>query len=76
MDTILISAKEAKRIAEERQEIYRVMDLIWTETLHGNKSAYCEELSDDTIKQLEDLGYEVEERGLIRDTPSYYISWK
>lgn len=72
----IITADVARKIAEERLQLRRVMVYIWQLSINGEKSLILENLYDRTIKSLEENGYMVEERMGLTDNPSYYISWK
>lgn len=72
----IIRADVARKIAEERLQLRRVMEYIWQLSINGEKSLILENLYDRTIKSLEEYGYMVEERMGLTDNPSYYISWK
>lgn len=72
----IIRADVARKIAEERLQLRRVMEYIWQLSINGEKSLILENLYDRTIKSLEENGYMVEERMGLTDNPSYYISWK
>jgi len=72
----IIKADVARKIAEERLQLRRVMEYIWQLSINGEKSLILENLYDRTIKSLEENGYMVEERMGLTDNPSYYISWK
>lgn len=72
----IIKADIARKIADERMQLRRVMEYIWQSSINGEKSLILENLYDRTIRQLEDNGYMVEERLGLTDNPSYYISWK
>lgn len=72
----IITADVARKIAEERLQLRRVMEYIWQLSINGEKSLILENLYDRTIKSLEENGYMVEERMGLTDNPSYYISWK
>ena len=77
MDQIpIITAYKAKKIANEKSQLLRVMEYIWQLSINGEKSLILENLYDRTIKSLEENGYMVEERMGLTDNPSYYISWK
>lgn len=77
MDYIpIITAEKAKKIAEEKEQIRRVMELIWQSAIDGEKSIILDNLNEKTIEELEMWGYQVEERMALTDNPSYYISWK
>lgn len=72
----IITADVARKIAEERLQLRKVMEYIWQLSINGEKSLILENLYDRTIKALEENGYIVEERMGLTDNPSYYISWK
>lgn len=72
----IIKADIARKIADERTQLRRVMEYIWQSSINGEKSLILENLYDRTIRELEDNGYMVEERLGLTDNPSYYISWK
>lgn len=72
----IITADEARKIADERLQLRRVMEYIWQLSINGEKSLILENLYDRTIKSLEENGYMIEERMGLTDNPSYYISWK
>lgn len=72
----IIKADIARKIADERMQLRRVMEYIWQSSINGEKSIICENLYDRTIRELEDNGYMVEKRLGVTDNPSYYISWK
>lgn len=72
----IIKADVARKIAEERLQLRRVMEYIWQLSINGEKSLILENLYDRTIKSLEENGYMVEERMGLTDNPSYYINWK
>lgn len=72
----IIKADIARKIADERMQLRRVMEYIWQLSINGEKSLILENLYDRTIRELEDNGYMVEERLGLTDNPSYYISWK
>lgn len=72
----IITADEARKIADERLQLRRVMEYIWQLSINGEKSLILENLYDRTIKWLEENGYMIEERMGLTDNPSYYISWK
>lgn len=72
----IIKADIARKIADERMQLRRVMEYIWQSSINGEKSLILENLYDRTIRELEDNGYMVEERLGLTDNPSYYISWK
>lgn len=72
----IIKADTARKIAEERMQLRRVMEYIWQLSINGEKSTILENLYDRTIRELEENGYMVEERMGLSDNPSYYISWK
>lgn len=77
MDYIpIITAEKAKKLAEEKEQIRRVMELIWQSAIDGEKSIILDNLNEKTIEELEMWGYQVEERMALTDNPSYYISWK
>lgn len=72
----MISAERARELAGEREQIRRVMELIWQSAINGEKSIILDNLYDKTINELEGYGYRIEERLGLTDNPSYYISWK
>lgn len=72
----IITANRARELAEEREQIRRVMELIWQSAINGEKSIILDNLYDKTINELENYGYQIEERMGLTDDPSYYISWK
>lgn len=72
----IIKADIARKIADERMQLRRVMEYIWQSSINGEKSIICENLYVRTIRELEDNGYMVEKRLGVTDKPSYYISWK
>lgn len=72
----IIKADIARKIADERMQLRRVMEYIWQSSINGEKSLILENLYDRTIRELEDNGYMVEKRLGLTDNPSYYISWK
>ena len=77
MDQIpIITAEKAKKIASEKSQMLRVMELIWQSAINGEKSIILDNLYDKTINELEGYGYRIEERLGLTDNPSYYISWK
>lgn len=77
MDYIpIITAEKAKKLAEEKEQILRVMELIWQSAIDGEKSIILDNLNEKTIEGLENYGYQIEERMALPDNPSYYISWK
>lgn len=76
MDNKLITAERAKEIASQRKQLLRVMELILEEAGNGEMVTTCEDLSEDTIAQLEELGYKIEERCALSDNPMYVIYWK
>lgn len=76
MDNKLITAERAKEIASQRKQLLRVMELILEEAGNGEMVTTCEDLSEDTIAQLEKLGYQIEERCALSDNPMYVIYWK
>ena len=77
MDQIpIITAEKAKKIASEKSQMLRVMELIWQSAINGEKSIILDNLYDKTINELENYGYQIEERMGLTDNPSYYISWK
>lgn len=77
MDYIpIITAEKAKKLAEEKEQILRVMELIWQSAIDGEKSIILDNLNEKTIEELENYGYQIEERMALPDNPSYYISWK
>lgn len=76
MYTPIISAERARELAGEREQIRRVMELIWQSAIDGEKSIILDNLNEKTIEELEMWGYQVEERMALTDNPSYYISWK
>ncbi len=77
MDYIpIITAERARKLAEEKEQIRRVMELIWQSAIDGEKSIILDNLNEKTIEELEIYGYHIEERMALTDNPSYYISWK
>lgn len=76
MVNILITAERAKEIASQRKQLLRVMELILEEAGNGEMVTTCEDLSEDTIAKLEELGYQIEERCALSDNPMYVIYWK
>lgn len=52
------------------------MELIWQSAIDGEKSIILDNLNEKTIEELENYGYQIEERMALTDNPSYYISWK
>lgn len=77
MDYIpIITAERARKLAEEKEQIRRVMELIWQSAIDGEKSIILDNLNEKTIEELEIYGYQIEERMVLTDNPSYYISWK
>lgn len=77
MDYIpIITAEKARKLAEEKEQIRRVMELIWQSAIDGEKSIILDNLNEKTIEELEMWGFQVEERMALTDNPSYYISWK
>lgn len=77
MDYIpIITAEKAKKLAEEKEQILRVMELIWQSAIDGEKSIILDNLNEKTIEELENYGYQIEERMALTDNPSYYLSWK
>lgn len=77
MDYIpVITAEKARKLAEEKEQIRRVMELIWQSAIDGEKSIILDNLNEKTIEELEMWGFQVEERMALTDNPSYYISWK
>lgn len=77
MDYIpIITAEKARKLAEEKEQIRRVMELIWQSAIDGEKSIILDNLYEKTIEELEIYGYQIEERMTLTDNPSYYISWK
>ena len=72
----IITAEKAKKLAEEKEQIIRVMELIWQAAIDGEKSIILDNLNEKTIEELENYGYQIEERMALTDNPSYYISWK
>ena len=77
MDYIpIITAEKARKLAEEKEQIRRVMELIWQSAIDGEKSIILDNLNEKTIEELEMWGYQVEERMALTDNPSSYISWK
>lgn len=77
MDHIpIITAERARQLAEEKEQIRRVMELIWQSAIDGEKSIILDNLNEKTIEELEIYGYQIEERMALTDNPSYYISWK
>lgn len=77
MDYIpIITAEKARKLSEEKEQICRVMELIWQSAIDGEKSIILDNLNEKTIEELEIYGYQIEERMGLTDNPSYYISWK
>lgn len=77
MDYIpIITAEKARKLAEEKEQIRRVMELIWQSAIDGEKSIILDNLNEKTIEELEMWGCQIEERMALTDNPSYYISWK
>lgn len=77
MDYIpIITAEKARKLAEEKEQIRRVMELIWQSAIDGEKSIILDNLNEKTVEELEMWGFQVEERMALTDNPSYYISWK
>lgn len=77
MDYIpIITAERARKLAEEKEQIRRVMELIWQSAIDGEKSVILDNLNEKTIEELEIYGYHIEKRMALTDNPSYYISWK
>lgn len=72
----IITAERARKLAEEKEQILRVMELIWQSAIDGERSIILDNLYETTIKELEVHGYQIEERMGLTDNPSYYISWK
>ena len=74
--TPIITSERARKLAEEKEQIRRVMELIWQLAIEGEKYIILDNLYEKTIEELEIYGYQIEERMALTDTPSYYISWK
>ena len=72
----IITAEKARKLSEEKEQIRRVMELIWQSAIDGEKSIILDNLNEKTIEELEMWGYQIEERMALTDNPSYYISWK
>lgn len=72
----IITADVARKIAEERLQLRRVMEYIWRSAIDGERSIILDNLNEKTIEELEIYGYQIEERMALTDNPSYYISWK
>ncbi len=72
----IITAERARKLAEEKEQLLRVMELIWQSAIDGEKSIILDNLYEKSIKDLETYGYQIEERMGLTDNPSYYISWK
>ena len=77
MDYIpIITAEKARKLSEEKEQIRRVMELIWQSAIGGEKYIILDNLNEKTIEELEMWGFQIEERMALTDNPSYYISWK
>lgn len=72
----IITAEKARKLSEEKEQIRRVMELIWQSAIDGEKSIILDNLNEKTIEELEMWGYQIEERMALTDNPSYYINWK
>lgn len=72
----IITAERARKLAKEKEQLLRVMELIWQSAIDGEMSIILDNLYEKTIEELEMWGYQVEERMALTDNPSYYISWK
>lgn len=74
METTLLTAKKAKMIAENQEKLTNLLDQILVKALKSEYSLILsEEMSSNLITNLEELGYKVEIRELIK--PLYIISW-
>ncbi|WP_195357184.1 hypothetical protein [Bacteroides cellulosilyticus] len=74
METTLLTAKKAKMIAENQEKLTNLLDQILVKALKSEYSLILsEEMSSNLIANLEELGYKVEIRELIK--PLYIISW-
>ena len=74
METTLLTAKKAKMIAENEEKLTNLLDQILVKALKSEYSLILsEEMSSNLITNLEELGYKVEIRELIK--PLYIISW-
>lgn len=76
MDIPIITAERARKLAKEKKQLIRVMELIWQSAIDGEMSIILDNLYEKTINELEIYGYQIEERMALTDNPSYYISWK
>lgn len=72
----IIRAERARELAEEKEQLLRVMELIWQSAIDGERHIILDNLYERTINDLEAYGYQIEERLGLTDNPSYYISWK
>lgn len=72
----IITAEKARKLSEEKEQIRRVMELIWQSAIDGEKSIILDNLNEKTIEELEMWGFQIEERMALTDNPSYYINWK
>ncbi|WP_278706952.1 hypothetical protein [Bacteroides congonensis] len=74
METTLLTAKKAKMIAETQEKLTNLLDQILVKALKSEYSLILsEEIPSNVIANLEELGYKVEIRKLIK--PLYIISW-
>lgn len=71
----IITAEKARKLAEEKEQIRRVMELIWQSAINGEMSIVLDNLYEKTINELEIYGYQIEERMGLTDNPSYIIRW-
>jgi hypothetical protein len=76
MSVPIITAERARKLAEEKEQILRVMEIIWQLAIEGERFVILDNLYERTINELEAYGYQIEERLGLTDNPSYYISWK
>lgn len=77
MDQIpIITADKAKKIANEKSQMLRVMEYIWQSAILGEECLALENLYETTIEQLENYGYEIESRSALTDNPMYIIRWE
>lgn len=72
----IITAEKARKLSEEKEQIRRVMELIWQSAISGEKYIILDNLNEKTIEELEMWGFQIEERMALTDNPSYYINWK